>query len=221
MERKIKVLVWSEGTEPKSVYPNGINGEIASFLRELPNVEVYTSSFNDSEFGLSERTLFGVDVLVWWGHQKHDKVPDEIVSRIVKRVKNDGMGFIPLHSSHFSKPFISLMGTKCKLGSWREDGRPEYVHVFNRKHPIASGIEDFVIEQEEMYGEPFEVPKPDDVVFVSIFEADGAIFRSGLTWKVGKGKVFYFRPGHETYPTYRNENVKRIIKNAVLWVARA
>ena len=112
MERKIKVLVWSEGTEPKSVYPNGINGEIASFLRELPNVEVYTSSFNDSEFGLSERTLFGVDVLVWWGHQKHDKVPDEIVSRIVKRVKNDGMGFIPLHSSHFSKPFISLMGTK-------------------------------------------------------------------------------------------------------------
>lgn len=157
--------------------------------------------------------------MVWWGHQKHDKVPDEVVNRVVKRVKNDGMCFIPLHSSHLSKPFISLMGTKCKLGSWREDGKQEYIHVFNRKHPIANEIKDFIIEQEEMYGEPFEVPKPEDVIFVSIFEADGAIFRSGLTWKVGKGKVFYFRPGHETYPTYRNENVKRIIKNAVLWGA--
>jgi len=214
---KIKVLVWSEGTEPKSVYKDGINGEIANYLRKFNDFEVRTSYLSDKDFGLSEELLKDTDVLIWWGHAKHNAVPDDVAKKVVKRVKEEGMGFISLHSSHFSKPFVFLLGTKCSLGSWREDGKPERVYVLEKDHPIAKGIENFVIEKEEMYGEPFDVPKPDNVIFVSIFEADGAVFRSGLTWKIGKGKVFYFRPGHETYPTYKNENVLKIIRNAILW----
>jgi len=136
-------------------------------------------------------------MLVWWGHAKHGEVSDKVADVVVRRVREEGMGFIPLHSSHFSKPFIKLMGTKCSLGSWREDGKSEYLHVFDPSHQIAQGIRDFTLPKEEMYGEPFDVPKPESLIFVSTFEADGAIFRSGMTWTVGKGRIFYFMPGHE------------------------
>ncbi|MEM1557184.1 MAG: ThuA domain-containing protein [Thermoproteota archaeon] len=214
----VRVLVWSERTEPEQHYPNGINGAIASFLNSQ-GMEARASSLNDPGQGLNLELLNYVDVLVWWGHSKHGEVDDDNVENIVKRVRENGMGFIALHSAHFSKPFKTLLGTDCSLGSWREDGLPELIHVFNKKHPIARGIKDFILKSEEMYGEPFAVPKPQDMVFISIFEADGAIFRSGLTWRIGKGRVFYFRPGHETYPTFRNRNVLKILKNAVLWAA--
>ena len=217
--RNIRVLVWSELTEPKTVYPNGISGELAAYLNTVPGVIAKTSELSSPECGLANEVLDSTDVLVWWGHAKHDLVSDASVERVVKRVREYGMGFIPLHSSHFSKPFKTLMGTKCALGSWREDGKSENVHVLDRSHPIAQGVKDFVLPQEEMYGEPFDVPKPESLVFISVFHTDGAIFRSGMTWTAGKGKIFYFRPGHESYPSFRDANVRIIIKNAVLWTA--
>ncbi len=215
----IRVLVWSEFSEPKTVYPKGIHGELADYLNSVPGIVAKTSELSKPECGLGNEVLDSVDVLVWWGHAKHALVSDDVVDRVVKRIREDGMGFIPLHSSHFSKPFIRLMATKCSLGSWREDGRPEYVHVFDPSHPIAQGVKDFTLPQEEMYGEPFEVPKPESLVLISIFDADGAIFRSGMTWKAGKGRIFYLRPGHESHLTFRDVNVRTIIKNAVFWTA--
>jgi len=219
-EGRVRVIVWSESTEPRSVYPRGIHGELTGYLNGILGVTAQSSQLSDPDNGLSERALSKTDVLVWWGHAKHAEVPDEVARRVKRRVEEGGMGFVPLHSAHFSKPFIGLMGTKCGLGSWREDGRSEYVHVHDPSHPIARGIKDFVLPQEEMYGEPFDVPKPESVVFTSIFEADGAIFRSGLTWAVGRGRVFYFRPGHETHPTFMDANVRKAIGNAVFWAAR-
>lgn len=216
--RTVNVLVWSEFTEPRAVYPKGIHGELADYLNGVPAIRAVTSQISDPGAGLGNDILSRADVLIWWGHQKHAQVPEEAVERIVRRVRNEGMGFIALHSSHFSKPFIKLMGTKCSLGSWREDGKSERVHVVDRFHPISQGVSDFILPNEEMYGEPFDVPRPSNLVLVSIFDTDGAIFRSGMTWTVDKGKVFYFRPGHETFPTFRDPNVRLIIKNAVQWV---
>jgi trehalose utilization protein len=216
---KVRVLVWSEFTEPKEVYPEGIHGEIASFLNSHPSISARTSQLSDVAYGLSQEALDGTDVLFWWGHAKHNEVGDDAVERVVTRVRDGGMGFVPIHSSHFSKPFIALMGTKCSLGSWDEDGLPERVHVETPDHPIAKGIRDFIIERTETYAEPFDVPVPKDVVFTSVFH-DGTRFRSGLTWEVGKGRIFYFRPGHETYPIMMNPSVRRILTNAALWAAR-
>ncbi len=215
----LNVLAWSEFTEPKGVYPKGIHGELADYLNRVPGVRAVTSQISDPDSGLNEEILSRADVLIWWGHQKHAQVPEEAVERVVGRVRNEGMGFIALHSSHFSKPFIKLMGTKCSLGSWREDGKSERVHIVDRFHPISQGVSDFILPKEEMYGEPFDIPRPKDLVLVSVFETDGAVFRSGLTWTAGKGKIFYFRAGHETFPTFRDPNVQLIIKNAVHWVA--
>ena len=84
-------------------------------------------------------------------------------------------------------------------------------------HPIAEGVdESFVLENEEMYGEPFDIAKPDDVVFIGWFKG-GEVFRTGCTWTRGNGKVFYFQPGHETNPTFHNKNIQKVIQNAVRW----
>jgi trehalose utilization protein len=217
----IKVTVWNEFVHEKTnhavreIYPDGMHATIAEGLNEDPGLEVRTATLEEPEHGLTEAVLEATDVLTWWGHTAHERVSDDIVLRVRKRV-HEGMGLLVLHSGHYSKIFKSLMGTTCSL-CWREAGEKERLWVCNPAHPIAQGIDRyFEIEHTEMYGEPFGIPPPDEQVFVSWF-AGGEVFRSGQTWKRGNGKIFYFRPGHETYPIYHHEKVKLILKNAVKW----
>jgi trehalose utilization protein len=219
---KLRVVVWGENVHEstheavKKVYPNGMHAVIADGLRESgDDLAVSTATMQEPDHGLSEERLASTDVLTWWGHAAHGEVQDEIVDRIQKRVLQ-GMGLIVLHSGHYSKIFKRLMGTSCSL-TWREAGEKERVWVCNPGHPIAAGIDTcFEISSEEMYGEPFGIPPPDEQVFISWFEG-GEVFRSGNCWHRGNGKVFYFRPGHETYPTYFDASVRRVIANAVRW----
>lgn len=215
----MKVTIWNENQHEKTdsrileIYPGGIHAYIASFLEDS-DIEVRTATLDDEECGLTDAVLADTDVLLWWGHMAHNKVPDEVVER-VKRYVLSGMGLIVLHSGHHSKIFKALMGTTCNL-KWRDDAR-ERIWTVKANHPIAAGIpETFVLEPEEMYGEPFDIPEPDETVFMGWFNG-GEVFRSGCTWTRSNGKIFYFQPGHETNPSYRNENVQRIIKNAVRW----
>ncbi|HOP80047.1 MAG TPA: ThuA domain-containing protein, partial [Armatimonadota bacterium] len=162
--------------------------------------------------------LANTDVLTWWGHIAHNEVSDEIVDRVHKRVVNGGMGFIALHSAHMAKPFRKLMGTTCML-KWREAGEKERLWLIDRAHPIVEGLPDyFELPQTEMYGEPFDVPQPDNLIFISWF-AGGEVFRSGCCWHRGRGKIFYFRPGHESFPIYYNETVMKVITNGIRWAA--
>lgn len=218
----LNVTVWNENRHeqknPKvrEVYPEGIHGAIASFLGEA-SFNVKTATLDENEHGLTEDVLDGTDVLVWWGHIAHDEVSDEVVERVRQRVL-DGMGLIVLHSGHFSKIFKTLMGTSCDL-KWREADEKERIWIVDPSHPITAGLgEYFELEKEEMYGEHFDIPAPDQLVMVSWFEG-GEVFRSGCTYQRGNGKVFYFRPGHETYPTYYNEDVQKVIVNAVKWAS--
>ncbi|MFC4023917.1 ThuA domain-containing protein [Oceanobacillus longus] len=217
----MNVVVWNENRHEKTnakvaeIYPTGIHGAIADFLNE-EEVNVKTATLEETEHGLTEEILNETDVLLWWGHVAHHEVQDEIVEKVQQRVL-EGMGLIVLHSGHFSKIFKQLMGTTCDL-KWREAGEKERLWAVDPTHPIAEGLGEYIeLEQEEMYGEHFDIPTPDELVFVSWFEG-GEVFRSGATFKRGKGKIFYFRPGHETYPTYYNKDVQRVIKNAVKWV---
>ncbi len=216
---KVRALVWDELTAPKKAYPKGINGAIVEVLNASDDVEAKAADITMPEQGLTEKALAEADVLLWWGHQKHGEVTDKATARVVKRVKEGGMGFIPIHSAHYSKPFRALMGTECGLGGWREDDMPERLHVVMPNHPIAKGIVDFVIPKTEMYSEPFAVPPPEVVVFESRWDK-GEYFRSGCVWTVGNGRVFYFRPGHETNPIMRQDEVKKILHKAVLWAAK-
>jgi len=218
----VRVTVWNEGRHEKTsaavqaVYPNGLHTAIADGLREEGFI-VRTALLDDPEHGLTEAVLDDTDVLTWWGHMAHGDVSDAIVERVHQRVLA-GMGLIVLHSGHFSKIFKRLMGTSGNL-KWREIGEKERIWVTNAAHPIASGLNDyFEIPHEEMYGEPFGIPEPDSLVFVSWFEG-GEVFRSGCCWYRDQGKVFYFRPGHETFPTYFDPNVRKVIANAVRWCA--
>lgn len=216
----INVTVWNENVheqtheEVANMYPKGIHGAIAEGIR-IDHFKIRTATLEQSEHGLSDEVLENTDVLIWWGHIAHDQVSDEIVNKVYDRVLK-GMGLIVLHSGHFSKIFKKLLGTSCDL-KWREADEIERLWVVNPAHPIASGIGEYIeLEKEEMYGEHFDIPAPDEVVFVSWFEG-GEVFRSGCTFNRGQGKIFYFRPGHETYPTYYNEQVLKVIKNAVKW----
>lgn len=220
----INVTIWNEGRhertneQVKAVYPDGIHNCIKSFLDTDEELNVRTATLDDSENGLPEDVLESTDVLLWWGHMAHNDVPDELVERVYNRVMR-GMGFIALHSAHFSKPFKRLMGTTCSL-KWR-DGDRERVWCIAPNHPIAKGVpESFNIPVEEMYGERFDVPTPDEIVFMGWFKG-GELFRSGSCWNRGLGKVFYFQPGHEGNPTYYIPEVQKIITNAVHWAAPA
>jgi len=217
----IRVTVWGENVHEqtheavRNLYPCGMHGSIAAGLAESPDFETRTATLQEPEHGLTEEVLANTDVLTWWGHAAHAKVDDAIVDRVQKRVL-EGMGLIVLHSGHFSKIFKRLMGTACSL-CWREAGEKERLWVCNPGHPIAQGIDRyFELPNTEMYGEPFAIPTPDEQVFISWF-AGGEVFRSGCTWKRGNGKIFYFRPGHETYPIYHNPTVKQVLKNACRW----
>ncbi|MCD7035581.1 ThuA domain-containing protein [Metabacillus sp. GX 13764] len=219
----MKVTVWNENRheqtseEVRAVYPDGIHNAIASFLKD--GHDVRTATLDEAEHGLTDEVLENTDVLIWWGHVAHEEVADETVEKVKNRVL-DGMGLIVLHSGHFSKIFKTLMGTGCDL-KWREADEKERLWVVNPSHPITNGIGEYIeLEKEEMYGEHFDIPTPDELVFVSWFEG-GEVFRSGCTFKRGNGKIFYFRPGHETYPTYYNSGVQQVIKNAVNWAAPA
>ena len=218
----IKVTVWNEFYHEKTeervaaIYPNGIHGAIADFLKS-DDISVRTATLEDPECGLTEEVLKDTDVLIWWGHLRHGAVPDEIVERIKANVLM-GMGFIALHSAHHSKPFKALMGTSCNL-TWREDGDLERVWTINPAHPIAQGVgRYFELDGVETYGEPFGIPNPDEVVFMGWYEG-GEVFRSGVTFHRENGKIFYFQPGHETFPIFYNETVQTIIRNAVRWAA--
>jgi trehalose utilization protein len=196
----IKALVWGENVHEReselvrSIYPEGMHTTIAGAVAADGDIEVRTAVLQDPEHGLTEAVLAETDVLLWWGHKAHRQVEDEIVERVARRVW-EGMGLILLHSAHFSKIFKRLMGTPCAL-SWREAGERERLW--------------------EMYGEPFSVPEPLETVFISWFQG-GEVFRSGLTYRRGAGNVFYFRPGHEAYPTYHDETVHKVLRNAVRW----
>ena len=216
------VVIWNEYVHEQEdehvrlIYPNGIHGCIKDFLSEDKNLNIQTATLDQTDHGLSEDLLEKTDVLVWWGHKAHNLVEDRIVDRVQQRVL-EGMGLLVLHSGHHSKIFRKLMGTTANL-RWAERGEKERVWVCNPGHPIAEGLgEYFEIEMTEMYGEPFQVPSPDETVFLSWFEG-GEVFRSGLCYKRGNGKIFYFRPGHESYPVYYNKDVQRVVKNSIHWV---
>ncbi|HYH37344.1 MAG TPA: ThuA domain-containing protein [Azospirillum sp.] len=220
----VRVLVWNEFIHERRneavarLYPQGIHGTLAAALRAHGLDRVETATLDDPEHGLGEERLDATDVLVWWGHKGHAAVSDTAVERVCKRVTEGGMGFVPLHSAHFSKPFLALMGTGCFL-KYRVAGETERLWVVDPGHPVAAGIGDHIeLAQEEMYGEPFDVPPPDELVFLSWFKG-GEVFRSGCGWRRGMGRVFYFRPGHETFPTYHHPQIQRVIANAVRWAA--
>ncbi len=218
---KIRVTLWNEfrhersNEQVKKLYPDGMHKTIADALQQQ-GFSTRLAALDDAEHGLTEEVLANTDVLTWWGHCAHGDVHDEIVERVYRHVVERGMGLIVLHSGHHAKIFRKLMGTTGNL-RWREAGEKERLWVITPAHPIAAGIGDFFeLPQTEMYGEFFDIPTPDELVFISWF-AGGEVFRSGCCWQRGKGKVFYFRPGHETYPIYHNANVQKVIGNAARW----
>ena len=220
--KKVKVTVWNEyrheklDEEIRKVYPEGIHNAIASYLKTTDELEVRTATLDEPEHGLTNEILNSTDVLIWWGHMAHHEVRDDIVEKIYNRVL-DGMGIIVLHSGHASKIFGKLMGTATEKLKWRDVGEKERLWVIAPNHPIAQGIGEYIeLEKEEMYGERFEIPDPDKLVFISWFEG-GEVFRSGCCYERGRGKVFYFRPGHEAFPVFYNPEILRVIKNAVQW----
>jgi trehalose utilization protein len=216
----MRVTVWNEfrheRTNPQvaSVYPHGIHEALAGPLRQAGH-EVRTATLDEPEHGLGNEVLATTDVLLWWGHKAHDEVRDEVALRVQARVLA-GMGLIVLHSGHFSKPFKRLMGTSCDL-KWRVADERERLWLVAPGHPIAAGLPERIeVEPEEMYGEHFDIPPPDELVFVSWFEG-GEVFRSGCCFRRGHGKIFYFKPGDQDYPVYHHEGVRRVISNAVQW----
>ena len=219
----MKITVWGENVHEQThaavreIYPDGMHESIAAGLREDPRLEVRTATLQQPEHGLTEAVLETTDVLLWWGHCAHGDVADEVAARVHERILQ-GMGLIVLHSGHYAKVFKRLMGTSCSL-TWREAGEKERLWVCNPGHPIVKGLGAyFEVPNSEMYGEPFGIPVPEEQIFISWFEG-GEVFRSGATWKRGNGKIFYFSPGHETYPIYQQPEIKLVLKNAVHWAA--
>lgn len=221
MTAHVRVTIWNEFEHEKDndavrkIYPDGIHKTIEKGLKLHSGIETRTATMDQPEHGLTDEVLSSTDVLVWWGHKAHGRVSDDIVKRVQKKVL-EGMGLVVLHSGHFSKIFRALMGTNCSL-KWREAAERERIWNLAPAHPITEGIgEYFEIAHEEMYGERFDIPEPDELIFVSWFQG-GEVFRSGCCWTRGHGRIFYFRPGHETYPTYHNADVIRVIANAARW----
>ncbi len=219
----IRVTIWNEfrhekcNDAAKKIYPNGIHAAIAEFLGKQEDIVCRLAALDDPDCGLPQEVLDNTDVLMWWGHMAHHLVPDEVVER-VKTAVHSGMGLVVLHSGHYSKIFRALMGTPCSL-SWRENGDMERVWIVDPSHPIVQGVDRyFELEHEEVYGEPFAIPEPDKLVLAGWFEG-GELFRSGCCYKRGYGNIFYFQPGHESYPTYYNKDVQTILTNAVRWAA--
>ncbi len=219
-----RVTIWNEYLHElekdavKALYPEGIHKALAAGIEGLGDFSIKTATLREAEHGLTDAVLAETDVLVWWGHKAHAEVSDEIVDKVQQQVLS-GMGLVVLHSGHFSKIFKRMMGTNCSL-TWREADEKERLWVLEPGHPIMKGIPAHIeLAQEEMYGERFDIPTPDKLLMVSWFQG-GEVFRSACTWQRGHGRIFYFRPGHETYPTYYNEHVLQIIANGCRWAAR-
>jgi trehalose utilization protein len=244
---RVRALIWDENPHhaPKELYPRSLNGAIGDGLLNVArdHIVVSLANLDDPEQGITQEALEQTDVLLWWGHARHNEVTDKTADLIADRVQNHGLGLVALHSAHYSKPFRKTIGANGHLkGGWREENPPEeeHIRVCAPWHPIAKGVEDFVLEHEEMYGAPFDVPPPLVTIFQSHYPYSGDTFPSGLCWTVGKGldpdftsgpgegkgqgegvgRVFYFRPGHESVPTFHNEIVHRILANAILWAAK-
>jgi len=225
--KTIRIVVWNEFQHEKkndkiaAIYPNGMHGAIAAALKQNAAFEVSTATLDMPGCGLGGDILANTDVLIWWGHMAHGQVPDELVQKIYDRVQ-EGMGLIALHSSHASKIFTKLCGSNSVNLKWRESDDKEILWVVDPTHPITVGLgkDHIILEREETYGEHFDIPAPDELIFVSWFTG-GEVFRSGFTYKRGLGKIFYFRPGHETFPTYHNPAVLQVIENAVHWCAES
>ena len=224
MPSPIRVTIWNEFRHEKAnprvseIYPRGMHEAIADALRKSADFSIRTATLDEPEQGCTIDVVDSTDVMLWWGHLAHHEVQDGVVDRVHQRVL-DGMGLLILHSGHFSKIFRKLMGTTCNL-KWREEeNEREILWVTRPGHPIVQGIADhFILPREEMYGEYFDIPEPECTFLISSF-GGGEVFRSGCTWMRGAGKVAYFRPGHETFPTYHDANVLRIIENAIRWAA--
>ena len=244
--KKLNVFIWDENPShaPKELYPNQLRGAIAEGLQELDKdglLDVTVGHLDEESQGVTDAILESADVILWWGHARHDLVEDALADRIAKKVREDGTGFICLHSGHYSKPFKKVIEGHGHLkGGWRESTDHEDIYVAAPWHPIAEGISNFTLPNEEMYGAPFDVPAWETLVLQSRFSVGGETFPSGICWTVGKGidpeftsgpgkgvgqgegagRVFYFRPGHETYPTYFNPDVRKVLFNAVKWAGR-
>ena len=219
--KKTRITIWNENIHEQQdkevikIYPNGMHKAISDFLSQDSEFEVRTATLDQPEHGLTEEILQSTDVLTWWGHKAHDQVKEKIVERVKTRVL-EGMGLIVLHSAHYSKIFKALLGTNCSL-KWREAGEKERLWNIEPGHPITQGIGEYIeIAHNEMYGERFDIPTPDKLIFLSWFEG-GEVFRSGCCWERGHGRIFYFSPGHETYPVFYNQEIQRVITNAVSW----
>jgi len=244
--KTLRVLVWDENPAhaPKELYPESIRGAVAEGLRELDangQLEVTTASLDDPDQGVSQAALESADVLIWWGHARHGEVEDALAERIAEQVRTRGLGFVCLHSGHYAKPFKKTLNATGHLkGGWREADDHEEIYVTAPWHPIAEGVTNFTLDNEEMYGGPFDVPPHEVLVFQSYFPKYGEAFPAGIVWTVGEGidpeftsgpgggkgqgqgigRVFYFRPGHESYGTYFDANVRRVIYNAVRWAGK-
>lgn len=220
----VRVTIWNEfiherrDERVRAIYPDGIHRTIADAIAPLGSFEVRTATLDEPEHGLGADVLAATDVLVWWGHVAHDQVSDAVVERVQREVLG-GMGLVVLHSGHFSRPFQRLMGTSCSL-KWREDGAHERLWNLRPGHPVLAGIGDTVeLDEEEMYGERFDIPEPDELLMLGWFPG-GEVFRSLCTWSRGVGRVVYLQPGHETHPTYHHPEIQVIIANACAWAAR-
>lgn len=225
MTQPVRVTVWNENVheqrdEPvRKIYPEGMHGAIAAGLRERlgARVEIRCATLAEPEHGLTEEVLEQTDVLTWWGHAAHGAVEDEVVDRVVRHVQA-GMGLVVLHSAHMSKVFRRLMGTPCTL-RWRrgEAGERELVWTVAPGHPLTRGVpQPIAIPHQEMYGEFFAIPQPDELVFVSSF-AGGEVFRSGCCFRRGAGQIVYFSPGDQDFPVYHQPEIQQVIANAVLF----
>ncbi|MEM7024614.1 MAG: ThuA domain-containing protein [Pseudomonadota bacterium] len=218
----VNVVIWNEHRHERErpeigeLYPDGIHGALREGLA-THDIAAGTATLDEPEHGLPEERLAATDVLLWWGHGAHAEVSEEVVDRVQRRVL-DGMGLVVLHSGHHAKIFRRLLGTSCNL-SWREaeGGERERVWAINPGHAICAGIGPYIeVPAQEMYGEPFDIPEPDELVFISWFQG-GEVFRSGCCFRRGRGKIFYFSPGHETFPIYHQPEIVRVIANGVRW----
>jgi trehalose utilization protein len=226
----IRVLAWSERSEPAEIYPNGINGALVEMLKGEKNIQARAANLSDPDQGVSEEALQNTDVLIWFGHRHHKVLTDDAVARILRHIEERGMGYLPIHSSHYAVPFqrimtiiaerkgIKLDGTPGRWGKVRNEGKPELIHVLAPKHPIAKGIAGFTIPKTETYYNPFTIPPPDLKILEGRYEGGQQDGNDGLLWRFGKGMVFYFRPGHETYPIYFQKEVQTVLKNAIRYL---
>jgi trehalose utilization protein len=215
----LRVCTWCEGTAPKAIYPDDIDGAVADALRAVPGVASRSARLAEPDSGLADALLDQIDVLVWWGRLRHDDVSEERARAVAERVRAGRLGLIALHSSFASRPFRLLMGMACEPKAWGEEGRPEHVAIADPAHPIARAVEPFTIPRTTSFAEPFAVPEPESVVLVSSWDG-GDRFRSGLTWTIGEGRVAYLRPGDDAFPVLFHPAVRRVLANAVLWAGR-